>query len=115
MTTLHVYCYPRSQSDVANKVVRVQAGQSKNHGLTPGSGLFSRESRLAPAPTQPPLQCILGICSLGVNGQEHEGDNVPLASPNVQSEWRNNSTPPCAFMVCTRTILSYLSFSLLYF
>ena len=106
---LHYMC------DVANKVASVQTGQSRNHGLTPGSGLFSRASSLAPAPIQPPIQCVLGIFSLGVNGQEHEGGSIPLASPNMQSEWSNNSTPPCAFMVCTRTIWSYLSFSLLYF
>jgi hypothetical protein len=115
VTTLHVYCFSRSWGGVANIVASVQAGQSRNHGLTPGSGLFSKASRLAVAPTQPPNQWVLGIFSLGVDGQEHEGDNLPLACPKVQSEWSNNSTPPCASMLCTRTALSYLSFSLPYF
>jgi hypothetical protein len=115
MTTRHVYCFPRNRGDVGNIEASVQAGKSRNHGLTPGSGLFSKASRLALAPTQPPIQWVLGIFSLVVNGQEHEGDNVPLASPKVQSEWSNNATPPCASMVCTRTVLSYLSFPLFYF
>ena len=106
----HAYCFPRSPGDVANIVTNVQAGQSRNHGLTPGSGLFSKTSRLALAPIQPPIQWVLGIFYLGVNGQEHKGDNLWLASPKIQSQWSNNSNPPCASMVCTRTALSYLSF-----
>jgi hypothetical protein len=88
-------------------VTSIQAGQSRNHGLTPGSVLFSKTSRLALAPIQPPIQWVLGIFYMGVNGQEHESDNLPLASPKIQSEWSNNSTPPCTSIVCTRTALSY--------
>jgi len=69
VTTLHVYCFPRSRSDVANIVASAQAGRLRNHGLTPGSGLFYGASRLALASTEPPIQWVLGIFLWGYMGR----------------------------------------------
>jgi hypothetical protein len=59
-----------------------------------GLFLLTTVSRLALEPTQPPIQCELGVPSLGVKQLGHEADHSPPFSANVKNVWYYTSTPP---------------------
>jgi hypothetical protein len=45
-------------------------------------------------PTQPPIQWVPGVLSLGVKRPVREDDHFPPSSAEVKNEWRYTSTPP---------------------
>jgi hypothetical protein len=55
-------------------------------------------SRTALRPTQPPMQWIPGVLSLGVKRPGREADHSPPSSAEVNKAWRYTSTPPYVFM-----------------
>jgi hypothetical protein len=68
------------------------------------SRIFSKSSRPALGPTQPPIQWIPGALSPGVKRPGREADHWPLSSADVKKMWIYTSAPPypCLF---TRTVL----------
>jgi hypothetical protein len=60
--------------------------------------LFSTSSRLAVGSTQPPIQWVPGVLSLGVKQPGHEADQSPPKSAKVKKMWIYTSNPPYAFM-----------------
>jgi hypothetical protein len=60
--------------------------------------LFSMLSRSALGSTQPPIQWVPGVLSLGVKRQGCEADHSPPASAEVKKMWNHTSTTPYAFM-----------------
>jgi hypothetical protein len=70
--------------------------------LSPGSAknvLFSRLSRPALGPTQPPIQCIPEALSPRVNRPWREADHSPPNSAEVKKTWIYSSTPLYVLMV----------------
>jgi hypothetical protein len=55
---------------------------------------FTTASRLALGPTQPPIQWVPGVLSLGVKQQEHEADHSTPSSAKVKKVSSYTSTPP---------------------
>jgi hypothetical protein len=55
--------------------------------------LFSTSSRPALGPTQPLIQWVLGVLSLGVKRQGCEADHSPPSSAEVKKMWIYTSTP----------------------
>jgi hypothetical protein len=55
-------------------------------------------SRLALGSTQPPIQWVPGVLSLGVKWQGCEADHLLPSSAEVKNVCRYNSTPPYVFM-----------------
>jgi len=58
-------------------------------------------------PRAQPASYLMGtrVFFLGVKQQSHEDDLSPPCNAKVKNEWMYTSTPLCAFMVWTRTIL----------
>jgi hypothetical protein len=63
-----------------------------------GIFLFTTMSRMAPGPTQPPIQWVPGALSLGVKRPGREADHSPPSSAKVKNEWSYTSTPQYALM-----------------
>jgi hypothetical protein len=59
-----------------------------------GIFLFSTTSRTALGPTQPPIQWVPGVLSLGVKRPGCEAGRSPPSSAEVKNAWRCTSTPP---------------------
>jgi len=66
-------------------------------GLTPNRDkeLFSTMSIPALGTTQPSIQWVLEVLSLGAKQLEHEADHSPPSSVEVKKAWSYTSTPPC--------------------
>jgi hypothetical protein len=64
-----------------------------------GTGNFSptTASRQALGLTQPPIQWVSGVCSLGVKRPGREPDYSPPSNAEVKNVWSYNSTPPIRF------------------
>jgi hypothetical protein len=67
--------------------------------MIPGRGndgffLFTTVSRLALGPTQPPIQCVAGLCSPDVKWLRYNADHSPPSSVKVKNAWRYTSIPP---------------------
>jgi hypothetical protein len=60
--------------------------------------LFDTASRQAMEPTQPPIQRVPGVLSLGVKRPGRETDHSPTSSAEVKNAWSYTSTPQYAFM-----------------
>jgi hypothetical protein len=60
--------------------------------------LFSKSSIPALRPTQPPIQWVPGVLSLGVKRPGREADHSPPTSAEVKKMWLYTSTPSNAFM-----------------
>jgi hypothetical protein len=58
-----------------------------------GIFLFTAASGTALGPTQPPIQWVSGVLSLGVKGPGRESDHSPLSSAEVKNAWRYTPTP----------------------
>jgi hypothetical protein len=56
--------------------------------------LFNTVSRPALGPTQPTIQWVPGILSLGVKRPGREADHSPPSSAEIKNEWSYTSTPP---------------------
>jgi hypothetical protein len=56
-------------------------------------------SRPALGPTQPPIQWVAGILSLGLKRPHRETHHSPPSSAEVKNAWSYTSTPPYTFMV----------------
>jgi hypothetical protein len=56
--------------------------------------LFTTASRTSPGPTQPPIQWVLGVLSLGVKRPGREADHSPPSSAEVNNACNYTSTPP---------------------
>jgi hypothetical protein len=56
------------------------------------------KSRTALGPTQPPIQCVRGVLSLGVRRPGREADHSPPSSDEVKNAWSYISTPQYAFV-----------------
>jgi hypothetical protein len=70
-------------------------------GSSPGTVknfLFSTWSRPALGSTQPPIQWVPGVLSLGVKRPGRESDHSPPANAEVKKMWIYTSNPPYAFM-----------------
>jgi hypothetical protein len=63
-------------------------------------GIFLSTIMFRPAmgPTHPPLHRVLRVLSLGIKQLEHEADDVPLSSAEVQNVWSFTFAPPYIFM-----------------
>jgi hypothetical protein len=72
-------------------------GFDSRRGL--GIFLFTTVSRMALGPTQPPIQWIPRVLSLGVKRPEREDDHSPPSSAEVKNAWSYTSTPQYVFMV----------------
>jgi hypothetical protein len=59
-----------------------------------GIFLFTTVSRTALGPTQPPIQWVPGLLSLGVKQLRHEADHSPPSSAKVKNAWSYTSTSP---------------------
>jgi hypothetical protein len=62
------------------------------------SRIFSASSRPALGPTQPPIQWVPGVLSVGMKRTGREFDHSPTANAEVKKMWMYTSTPPYAFM-----------------
>jgi hypothetical protein len=71
-------------------------GFNSQQGL--GIFFFTTVSRTALGPTQPPIQWVLEVLSLGVKRPEREADHSPPSSAEVNNAWSYTSTPPYVFM-----------------
>jgi hypothetical protein len=69
-----------------------------NRGSSSGRGweFFSSPPRLRP--TQPPIQWVPEVLSLGVKRQGCEADNPPPSSAEIKNEWSYTYNPQYAFM-----------------
>jgi hypothetical protein len=56
--------------------------------------LFTTTFRSALGPTQPPIQWVQGVLSLGLKWPGCEADHSPPSSDKVKNAWSNTSTPP---------------------
>jgi hypothetical protein len=63
-----------------------------------GIFLFTTASRTALGPTQPPIQWVPGVLSLGVKRPWREADHSPTSSAEVKNEWSCTSIPQYVFM-----------------
>jgi hypothetical protein len=70
-------------------------GFESQQGL--GIFLFTTMSRLALMPTQPPIQWVPGVLSLGVKRPGREADHSPPSSAGVKNAWSYTSTHQYAF------------------
>jgi hypothetical protein len=64
-----------------------------------GKFLFTTASRTALGPTQPPIQWVPGVFSLGVKRLGREADHSPPPSAEVKNAWSYTSTSQYVFMV----------------
>jgi hypothetical protein len=67
-------------------------GFESRHGL--GIFLYTTESRPALGPTQPLIQWVAVVLSLGVKRPGGEADHSPPSSVEVKNVWSYTSTPP---------------------
>jgi hypothetical protein len=77
-------------------------GQLRGRSSSPGrvkNFHFSKSSRPALGPTQPPIQWVPEDLSPGVKGPGCEADNSPATSAEVKKMWIYTSTFPYAFNV----------------
>jgi hypothetical protein len=58
-----------------------------------GIFLFTTASRPALRPTQPPIQWVPGVLSLGVKRPGREADHSPPPSADIKNAWSYISTP----------------------
>jgi hypothetical protein len=63
-----------------------------------GPRIFSKSSREALRPTQPPIQWVPGDLSLRIKKQEREADHSPPTSAEVKKIWIYTPTSQYAFM-----------------
>jgi hypothetical protein len=63
-----------------------------------GIFLFITVSRTALGYTQPPIQWVTGVLSLGVKRPGREGDHSPPSSAEVKNAWSYTPTPQYTFM-----------------
>jgi hypothetical protein len=56
--------------------------------------LFTTAFRPTQGPTQPPIQCVPGALSLGVERPVREADHSPPSSAQVKNAWNYTSTHP---------------------
>jgi hypothetical protein len=59
-----------------------------------GIFLFTTASGTVLGPTQPPIQWVPGVLSLGVKRPGPEADHSPPSSAEVKNKWSYTSTPP---------------------
>jgi hypothetical protein len=59
-----------------------------------GIFLFTAVSRTALGPTQPPIQWVPGVLTLGVKQPRCEAEHSPPSSAEVKNAWSYTSTPP---------------------
>jgi hypothetical protein len=76
----------------------LRAGQPGFESRQGKDFLFSITSTPAVGPTQPPIQWVPGVLSLGVKRSGREADHSPPASAEVKKMWIYTSTPPYVFM-----------------
>jgi hypothetical protein len=69
-------------------------GFDSQQGL--GIFLFTTVFRMALRPTQPPIQWVPGVLSLGVKRPGHEADHSHIV-PRSKNEWNYTSIPRYAF------------------
>jgi hypothetical protein len=77
------------------------AGRPRSLSSSPGkvkNFLFSTSSIPALGLTQPLIQWVRGVLSLGVKGQGREAAHSPPFSTEVKKMWIYTSTPSYAFM-----------------
>jgi len=55
---------------------------------------FVTVSRTALRPTQPPIQWIAGVLSLGIKRPGREADHSPPTSGEIRNAWSYTPTPP---------------------
>jgi len=60
--------------------------------------LFITMSKPALRPTQPPVQRVPGVLSLGIKQLGHEGDHLSSCSAEVENVWSYTSTHPYVCM-----------------
>jgi len=72
-------------------------GFDSRQGL--GIFLFTTASRLVLTPTQPPIEKVTGVLSLGVKRPGCEADHSPPFRAEVKNAWNYTSTPPISLHV----------------
>jgi hypothetical protein len=80
-----------------------------------GQGIFlsTTASRPALGPTQPPIQWVPGVLSLGVKQPARQADNLPLSSAEIKDAWSYASTPQYTFMAwCSVKAQAHIYFTL---
>jgi len=78
-----------------------------------GIFLFTTASRMAPGPTQPPIQSVPGALSLRVKRPRSETDHSPPSYDEVKNTWSYTTTPQYAFMAwCSIKAQEQLYFTL---
>jgi hypothetical protein len=65
-----------------------------------GIFVFTTASRQALGPTQPPIQWVPGVLTLGVKRPGREADHSLPSSAEVKNAWSCTSSPQYAFMEC---------------
>jgi hypothetical protein len=60
--------------------------------------LLATASRPALRATQPPIQWVLRVLSLGIKWTGYEADHTPPSSAKVKKEWSFSSTLPYVYM-----------------
>jgi hypothetical protein len=61
--------------------------------------------KTTPGATQVSIQFVTTAVSLGMKQPTRESVHSPLPTCEVKKAWSYTSNPPCAFVMCTRTIL----------
>jgi hypothetical protein len=95
-----IACFGSQGSVVSSDWLR--AGRLRGRSSSPGrvkNFLFSKSPRPALGSTQPPIQWVAGVHSLGVKRSGNEADHSPPPSAEVKKMCIYKSTPPYAFMV----------------
>jgi hypothetical protein len=78
---------------------RLPAGRSEfNSRQRLGIFLFANASTPALGPTQPPIQWVPVVLSLGVKRPGHESGHSLPSSAEVKNAWSYTSPPQCVFM-----------------
>jgi hypothetical protein len=79
----------------------LRADRPRVRSSSPGGAkifLLSTSSRPVLGPILPPIRCVPGAPSLGVERPEREADHSPRTSVEVKKMWIYTSNPPYAFM-----------------
>jgi hypothetical protein len=81
--TINLVLYKCILDSSVGIATRLRDGQSGFLGLIPGGGweffLFTTASRTVVGPTQPPIQWVPGVLSLGIKRPGREADHSPLS------------------------------------